>query len=144
MRVAQPGALVAALGGNADEVARRPLHAVGGGEDAGEVGVDGIFRRQVEAEPGMAHVETEGGLEAETFSAPAAIFTPQRGEAPAIAMSSDGEGLQRLAAVGTAAPDRAADAGLLLELDGFAEESHSQASAGPPSILAASWNQRVR
>ena len=40
--MAQPGPLVAALGGNADQVARRALHAVGGREDAGEIGIDGM------------------------------------------------------------------------------------------------------
>ena len=74
--VAQPGALVAALRGNADQVARRPLHAVGRREDAGQVGIGGVVRRQVEADPGMAHVEAEGGLQAEAIAILPAVLAP--------------------------------------------------------------------
>lgn len=76
-------------------------------------------------------------MQAKTSAAPALVAAPQRSQAAVGAVGGDGKGLQRLAALGATVPDRAADASLLLEFDGFAEESH-------PSILAASWNQRVR
>ena len=70
-------------------------------------------------------------MQTKTSAARTLVAAPQRGKTAVGAVDSDGKGLQRLAAVGASAPDRAADARLFLELDGFAEESHGQASAGP-------------
>ncbi len=44
--MAQPGALVAAVGGDADQVAGGSLHAVGGRENASQIGIGRMIGRQ--------------------------------------------------------------------------------------------------
>jgi hypothetical protein len=139
--MAQPGALVAALAGDADHVARGALHAVGGGEDGGQVGVTrGVFR-QVERQPGMALVDAEDALQAETVPhSLALVAAPDRGDAPAGEVHRGGETAQILTARRMAVPHRRAGPGLAREFDGgVVEKEHVQLS-----MRAASWNQRVR
>ena len=125
--MAQPGALVAAVAGDADQVARGALHAAGGGEDARQVRIARArvaLRRQVERYPDVALVDAENAIETETLSLPPPVLAPQRGDAAAGAMYGDGEAQQVLALGGLAAPDGRPATGLGREFDRFGVEKH--------------------
>jgi hypothetical protein len=138
--VTQPGPLVAAGIGDADHVARGTLHAVGRGEDIGEIRIARRRGRQVEADPGMAGLDAEHAVQAKAMALRTMVGAPDRRDAGADFPRRDGEGMQVLAAGGTAVPHRRAYALLASEVDGRkGTKLHVQ-----PSMRAASWNQRVR
>jgi hypothetical protein len=129
--------------GDADHVARGPLHAVGGGEDAGEVGVTrGVSAGRSRLSQAWPWSMPNTQCRRKPCRCAALVAAPQRAEAAAGAVHGDGEGLQQiLAARRMAAPDRRCRCpGLLVEFDGCRRRiDHVQLS-----MRAASWNQRVR
>jgi hypothetical protein len=116
--VAQPGALVAARAGDADQVAGGALHAAGGRENARQIGINRIGGGQVEAHPGMAPVQAEDAMQAEAAAVPTLVAAPDRRQASADLPRRRGKVLQRLAVRGATAPDRRTDARLWGEVDG--------------------------
>ena len=78
--VAQPGALIAVLWRDSEQVASRTLHAVGGREDQRQVGEFGGFgrERQRQAAKSLGQIESDVQRIAEFRVAIALVAAPQR------------------------------------------------------------------
>ncbi len=75
--MAQPGPLITAVGGDADHVAGRALHAVGGGKPARQIGITGLVGRQFKAQPGVALIQSENAMQAKAAATLPFVAAPE-------------------------------------------------------------------